>query len=101
MRGLRGFKFIISVFILFLPFLAEAQDVYRDSFPDGRPELRWSFFPYFNLDNLKGARDTKTPDGGNGIGVLKNTNVGGFASLSYTVTKQMENLYLEVMVLCV
>ena len=100
MKVSKIFKFVISVLVLSLTSLAIAQDVYKDNFPDGRPELRWSFFPYFNLDNLEGAKDMKAPDGDNGIGVLKNKNAGGFASLSYAVTKQMENFYLEAMVYC-
>ena len=87
--------------LLLIPRMAYSEDiVIKDSFPDGKPELRWSFFPYFNLDNLEGARDIKAPDGDNGIGVLRNTNVGGFASLSYAVTRQVENFYLEAMVYC-
>lgn len=86
--------------VVLFPLSVQAQDVYRDNFPNGRPELRWSFFPYFNLDNLEGARDTRAPDGDNGIGILKNRNVGGFASLSYAVTRQMESFYLEAMVYC-
>lgn len=99
MRGLKNFKIIFLIFIIF-PLATQAQEIYRDNFPNGRPELRWSFFPYFNLDNLDGAKDTKAPDGDNGIGVLKNATVGGFASLSYAVTKQMGNFYLEAMVYC-
>lgn len=100
MKSSKGFRFVLLIFILSFPFSAESQEIYKDNFPDGRPELRWSFFPYFNLDNLEGARDTKAPDGDNGIGILKNRNVGGFASLSYAVTRQMENFYLEAMVYC-
>ncbi|KCZ71754.1 hypothetical protein ANME2D_01808 [Candidatus Methanoperedens nitroreducens] len=72
----------------------------RDSFPDGRPELRWAFFPYFNLDNLEGKRDNNAPDGDNGIGALSNANAGGFASLSYAVTGEVNNFYLEAMIYC-
>lgn len=86
--------------VILLPSLSYAQEIYRDNFPNGSPELRWAFFPYFNLDNLEGAKDTKAPDGDNGIGILKNKNVGGFASLSYAVTKQVENFYLEAMIYC-
>ena len=93
--------FIILIGIVLSPVIAFSQGLsYKDNFPNGRSELRWAFFPYFNLDNLEGARDTKAPDGDNGIGVLKNTNVGGFASLSYAVTRQMDNFYLEAMVYC-
>ena len=91
---------IVAAVVLF-PFEVFPQDsTINDSFPNGRPELRWAFFPYFNLDNLEGARDSKAPDGDNGIGILKNTNVGGFASLSYAVTRQMSNFYLETLIYC-
>ncbi len=92
---------ILSVIIFcVIPFLAFAQDVFKDNFPDGKPELRWAFFPYFNLDNLEGAKTSDAPDRDNGIGVLRNTNVGGFASLSYAVTTQMEDFYLEALIYC-
>lgn len=100
MKSSKSFKFIFLILILLLSLSVEAQNIYKDSFPNGNPELRWSFFPYFNLDNIDGARDTKAPDGDNGIGILKNTNAGGFASLSYAVTRQMENFYLEAMIYC-
>ncbi len=93
--------FIILIGIVLSPVIAFSQGLsYKDNFPNGRSELRWAFFPYFNLDNLEGAKDSKAPDGDNGIGILKNTNVGGFASLSYAVTRQMENFYLEAIVYC-
>jgi hypothetical protein len=89
------------VIVVLLPFEAYSEGpTIRDSFPHGRPELRWAFFPYFNLDNLEGAKYSGALDGDNGIGILKNTNVGGFASLSYAVTRQMVNFYLEAMVYC-
>jgi hypothetical protein len=92
---------IILIVLVLSPVIAFSQGLsYKDNFPNGRAKLRWAFFPYFNLDNLEGARDTKAPDGDNGIGVLKNTNAGGFASLSYAVTRQVENFYLEAMVYC-
>lgn len=93
---------ILFIGILFLfPFTAYSKELtIKDGFPEGKPELRWVTFPFFNLDNLEGAKDKKAPDGDNGIGILKNTNVGGFASLSYMVTKQMSNFYLEAMVYC-
>lgn len=100
MKSSKSFEFILLILILLLSLSAEAQNIYKDSFTNGNPELRWSFFPYFNLDNIDGARDTKAPDGDNGIGILKNTNAGGFASLSYAVTRQMENFYLEAMIYC-
>jgi hypothetical protein len=91
---------VIFVVILFPQIVYAENLTFKDNFPNGRAELRWAFFPYFNLDNLEGARDSKAPDGDNGIGVLKNTNAGGFASLSYAVTRQVENFYLEAMVYC-
>lgn len=98
MNTIKIFILILTVVLLYSS--SYGQEVYRDNFPEGKPQLRWAFFPYFNLDNLEGAKDTKAPDGDNGIGILKNKNVGGFASLSYAITKQMENFYLEAMVYC-
>ncbi len=94
-------RILILSIILLRPFDVFSQEsMIRDNFPHGRPELRWSFFPYFNLDNLEGLKDPKAPDGDNGIGILRNKNVGGFASLSYAVTKQLENFHLEAMIYC-
>ena len=91
----------VTVLVMLFPLAASAESpLINDSFPNGRPELRWVSFPFFNHDTLEGARDSKAPDSDNGIGVLKNTNVGGFASLSYAVTRQMDNFYLEAMVFC-
>ncbi|MEW6571986.1 MAG: hypothetical protein AB1390_12610 [Nitrospirota bacterium] len=92
---------IILTCLVLSPVMAFSQELsYKDNFSNGRTELRWTFFPYFNLDNLEGAKDSKATDGDNGIGILKNTNVGGFASLSYAVTRQMDDFYLEAMVYC-
>ncbi|MBI4680877.1 MAG: hypothetical protein HY753_06665 [Nitrospirae bacterium] len=92
---------VVTALVVLFPFVAFAQEpTLKDSFPNGRHELRWVSFPYFNRDNLEGARDSKAPDGDNGIGLLKNRNVGGFASLSYAVTRQMDNFYFESMVYC-
>lgn len=92
---------VVTALVVLFPFVAFAQEpTIKDSFPNRRPDLRWAPFPYFNLDNLEGERDSEAPDGDNGIGVLKNANVGGFASLSYAVTRQMVNFYLEAMVYC-
>ncbi|HCC68476.1 MAG TPA: hypothetical protein DEP99_01100 [Nitrospiraceae bacterium] len=92
---------LLAIIVILFPLEAPSQEpIIKDNFPQGRPELRWAFFPYFNLDNLEGVKDSKAPDGDNGIGILKNTNVGGFASLSYAVTRQTSNFYLESMVYC-
>jgi hypothetical protein len=91
--------FSILITIIFLnPLFAE--EIYKDSFPNGKPQLKWNFFPFFNLDNLEGVYDPSAPDRDNGIGVLKNSNVGGFASLSYAVTEEVENFYLESYIYC-
>lgn len=74
--------------------------IFKDNFSSGKPELRWTFFPFFNLDNLEGALDPNAPDGDGGIGILRNANVGGFASLSYPVTKMLSNFYFEAMIFC-
>lgn len=86
--------------VLFPSISFSKSTIIKDNFSEGRTELRWAPFPFFNLDNLEGARDDKAPDGDSGIGILKNKNVGGFASLSYAVTRQVDNFYLEAMVFC-
>ena len=94
-------RLLLVIIVILFPLTAAAENLtFQDHFPDGKPELRWAPFPYFNLDNLEGAKDFKAPDGDNGIGILKNANAGGFASLSYAVTTQMDNFYLESMVFC-
>lgn len=94
-------RLFLAVFVVLVPLVASAETLsIKDNFPDGRPELRWAPFPYFNRDNLEGARDGKAPDGDHGIGLLKNRNAGGFASLSYAVTPQMGNFYFESMIYC-
>ncbi len=94
-------RLLVFLSILLIPLNVFSQDiVIKENFPDGKPELRWSFYPYFNLDNLEGVRDSKAPDGDNGIGILRNSNAKGFASLSYAVTRQMENFYFEALIFC-
>ncbi|MCX7913205.1 MAG: hypothetical protein N2511_01325 [Thermodesulfovibrionales bacterium] len=92
----------LSILILFLFSLtiAFSEELYKDNFSGGKPQLRWAFFPHFNLDNLEGIPNSNAPDGDGGIGILRNSNVGGFASLSYAVTKELENFYLEAMIYC-
>lgn len=34
---------------------------FTDSFPAGRPKLRWVFVPFFNQDNFVGAKDRAGP----------------------------------------
>jgi len=74
--------------------------IFRDNFSGGKTELRWVFYPYFNQDNLEGSKDAEAPDRDSGVGVLKNANAGGFASLSYAATGEVSNFYLEAMVYC-
>ncbi len=95
-------NFVLSaVVICLLPLVAHGQgQTFKDSFPEGRPELKWVPFPFFNQDNLAGVPDKTAPDKDNGIGVLKNSNAGGFAGLSYAVTKQVADFHLESMLWC-
>jgi len=95
-------KILYILFSIFFSYsIACSQGVvFKDNFPNGKPELNWSFFPHFNLDNIEGFNDSESPDGDNGIGILKNANAGGFASLSYAVTKVVSNFTLEVMIYC-
>lgn len=92
---------MITSIVLFYYSIASSQSlIFKDNFPSGKPELRWTFFPFFNLDNLEGSLDINAPDGDGGIGILRNANAGGFASLSYPVTKIVSNFYLETMIFC-
>lgn len=91
---------IFSIIFLLISSLSFAEQVYKDSFPQGKTQLKWNFFPSFFLDNLIGMIDPNAPDGDGGIGVLKNSNAGGFAALSYATTEEASNFYLEAMVFC-
>jgi len=94
-------KLILSILIIAIfSSTIFAEQIYRDNFPNGKPQLKWNFFPFFNLDNLEGTIDSSAPDRDNGVGVLKNANAGGFASLSYAVTEEVENFYLESYIFC-
>ncbi len=77
----------------------EYGDIYKDNFTDGEPGLNWRPYLYFNHDNLGGSTDPSAPQGV-GIGVLDNSNAGGFASLSYAVTPQVSDFYYEAQVYC-
>jgi hypothetical protein len=74
---------------------AEPDVVFADTFPGGRPELRWRAFPFFNGDNLEGAPDPAAPDGDDGVGVLTNDRVGGFAALAYVDAPPVADYRLE------
>ncbi|MFO7967428.1 MAG: hypothetical protein R6U44_07495 [Archaeoglobaceae archaeon] len=77
----------------------EYGDTYKDNFSNGEAELNWRAYLYFNHDNLAGSFDPSAPQGG-GIGVLDNSNAGGFASLSYAVTPQVSDFYFGAQVYC-
>ena len=66
-----------------------------DSFTGGNPQLEWMAYPNFNLDNLHGGIDKTSPEGEPGVGVLNNSNAGGFAALSYLATVLPHNFFLE------
>ncbi len=89
---------VLSILLISLKCLF-AQEI-RDSFANGKPELRWTAYPHFNLDNVEAIYDRMAPDGDNGIGLLRNKNVGGFAALSYVAGLELENFYLEALVFC-
>jgi hypothetical protein len=74
---------------------AEPGVVFADTFPGGGPELRWRAFPFFNGDNLEGAPDPAAPDGDDGIGVLTNDRVGGFAALAFVDAPPVADYRLE------
>jgi hypothetical protein len=67
----------------------------KDSFTDGKPELEWLAYPYFNHDRLRGSIDPTSPEGEPGVGVLDNKNVGGFAALSYAAPTPPSDFHLE------
>lgn len=76
----------------------ETTFLFGDDFPGGRPRLQWVPYPYFFLDNLRGAVDPTSPSHEKGIGVLTNENVGGFAALSYVARDVPGDFYLEAWV---
>jgi len=48
---------VVTALVVQFPFVAFAQEpTLKNGFPNGRPELRWVSFPYFNRHNLEGAR---------------------------------------------
>jgi hypothetical protein len=92
---------LIAIALLAIPVTASSGNLlFMDAFANGKPQLRWAPYPYFNLDNLQGLKTSAAPDADNGIGVLRNGNAGGFASLSYAVTRQVAVFHLESMVYC-
>ncbi len=97
------FKILMLIIILLVFTILENNafaDTYKDNFSDGRAQLRWNFFPSFFLDNLIPKKDKNAPDGDGGIGVLSNSNAGGFAALSYAVTEEVSDFYLEAFIHC-
>lgn len=95
------FKLFLIFFLPITLFIAQAfAETYRDSFSQGKAQLKWNFFPHFFLDNLSPMKDSNAPDNDGGIGVLKNANAGGFAALSYAVTEEVVNFYFEALVYC-
>jgi hypothetical protein len=94
-------RIIFAIVLIAIPATGSPGDMlFRDAFSNGKPQQRWAPYPYFNLDNLKGAKTSAAPDGDNGIGILRNANAGGFASLSYAVTRQVADFHLEALVYC-
>jgi hypothetical protein len=94
-------RILFAIILIAIPATASSGTLlFRDAFPNGKPQQRWAPYPYFNLDNIEGVRTNAAPDGDNGIGILRNANAGGFASLSYAVTRQVAGFHLESMVYC-
>jgi hypothetical protein len=94
-------RILLAILLIAIPAIASPGDMlFRDAFTNGKPQQRWAPYPYFNLDNIEGVRTSAAPDGDNGIGILTNANAGGFASLSYAVTRQVAVFHLESMVYC-
>lgn len=94
---------VVGVAIIYFAESSESSieygDVYRDNFTDGGTDLNWRPYLHFNHDNLVGVTDPSAPQG-TGIGVLDNSNAGGFASLSYAITPQVSDFYLQAHVYC-
>jgi hypothetical protein len=94
-------RIILLIGVIAIPVTASSGNLLiRDAFTKGEPQQRWAPYPYFNLDTLQGVKTSAAPDGDNGIGILTNANTGGFASLSYAVTRQVADFHLESMVYC-
>lgn len=93
-----SFILLISIFIFFQS--SAHAEIYKDSFSNGKAELKWNFFPHFFLDNISPEKNTESPDGDGWIGVLRNSNAGGFAALSYIVTEEVSNFTLEAWIFC-
>lgn len=95
--------FVVGVAVIFTTESSngpvEYGEVYSDNFTNGEVELSWRPYLYFNHDNLVASTDTSAPQGV-GIGVLDNSNAGGFASLSYAVTSQVSDFRLQAYVYC-
>ena len=75
--------------------MADVEPLIKDSFPAGKPELKWVPYPHFNLDNLHGSTEQISPVGEPGVGILDNRNAGGFAALSYADVAPVSDFYLE------
>ncbi len=100
-KSLPVFLILIAISMLQAPAgAAGRQREYRDTFPGGKAQMHWMFFPFFNKDNLKAVKDEADTDGDGGVGVLTNDNMGGFASLSYLVAKPVQNFELSAMLYC-
>jgi len=92
---------LLAIALIVIPITASSENLLiRDTFANGKLQQRWTPYPHFNLDNLQAAKTPAAPDGDNGIGILNNANAGGFASLSYAVTRQVGAFHLESMVYC-
>jgi hypothetical protein len=95
------FAILLAIALMAIPVSASSENILiRDTFTNGKLQQRWAPYPYFNLDTLHGAKTSAAPDGDNGIGILRNANAGGFASLSYAVTRQVADFHLESTVYC-
>lgn len=94
------FKILFFSFMFLIIAGSVLGETFKDSFSNGRTQLRWMFYPHFFNDNLIVEKDPSAPEGDFWVGVLRNSNVGGFAALSYTVTKEVSNFYLEALIYC-
>lgn len=97
-----SFKVFLLLMLLFwfFSFNLWSAEIFKDSFTEGKTQLQWMFFPHYFLDNLEAVKDPTAPEGDRGIGILTNSKVGGFAALSYAITPEVSDFYLEAMVYC-
>lgn len=72
--------------------------VLHETFADGRLQAAWRTFPGFSPDPLEAVRRADAPGGDGWAGLVSNRTFGGFASLSYTGTLDLDDATVEAWV---